>query len=127
MTRSRATARKAGSAFETLIVGYLADHVDERIERRTKNGSKDRGDVSSVRTFRGGRVVIECKNESGGVQLGAWMGEAEIERTNDDAVATMVAHKRHGKGGAADQWVTMSLADLAALLTGERPAEDVVA
>src|SRR5688500_10743589 len=42
MTRSRASARKAGSSFETLIAGYLAATVDDRIERRTKNGNKDR-------------------------------------------------------------------------------------
>ena len=49
MTRNRASARKAGASFESLIAGYFAAYVDDRIERRTKNGSKDRGDVSGLR------------------------------------------------------------------------------
>ena len=51
MTRNRASAKKAGTAFETLVVGYLRNVLhDERIERRAKSGAKDRGDVSGVRT-----------------------------------------------------------------------------
>ena len=57
MSRTRASARKAGSAFESLVVAFLADHVDDRIERRARNGSKDRGDVSGLRHM-GGRVVV---------------------------------------------------------------------
>lgn len=67
----------------------------------------------------GGRIVIECKNTAK-PSLGAWSREAEIERGNDDALAGVVAHKRHGKGRAEDQWVTMTLADFVALLTGSR-------
>jgi hypothetical protein len=40
---------------------------------------------------------------------------------NDEALAGVVIHKRHGKGKAGDQWVTMPLADLVAILTGSRP------
>lgn len=43
MTRTRTSARKAGSAFESLVVAYLA-----------RNGSKDRGDVSGPRHARNG-------------------------------------------------------------------------
>lgn len=67
------------------------------------------------------RIVIECKNESSQPKLGTWAGEAEVERGNDDALAGIVAHKRHGKGDPLDQWVTMTMADFIALLTGERP------
>ncbi len=41
--RSRASAKKAGTAHETAIATYLAEHLDDRIERRTRNGGKDRG------------------------------------------------------------------------------------
>lgn len=49
MTRSSASAKKAGSAFETSVANYLAATVDDRIERRSRNGSKDRGDLAGVR------------------------------------------------------------------------------
>lgn len=50
MNRNRASAKKAGTAFETLVAGFLAERLgDDRIERRTKNGAKDRGDIAGVR------------------------------------------------------------------------------
>ena len=119
MTRNRASAKKAGTAFETLIVGYLRNVLhDERIERRAKNGAKDRGDVSGL-IHMGGRIVVECKNTTR-TNLAGWATEAEVERGNDDAVAGIVVHKRHGKGQPGDQWVTMTLADFTSILTGAR-------
>jgi len=118
MTRSRASAKKAGSSFERSTADYLAAVVDDRIDRRVKNGAKDRGDVGGVR-IHGKRVVLECKNTAK-TSLGTWANEAEIERGNDDALMAAIVHKRHGKGQPADQWVTMTLADFAALLTGNR-------
>ena len=50
MTRTRASAKAAGTAFETLIARHLAQvHDDDRVERRTKTGAKDRGDIAGVR------------------------------------------------------------------------------
>lgn len=120
MSRNRRSARQAGTRFERQIADYLAAHVDDRIDRRVKTGAKDRGDIAGIRIW-GEKVVIECKNTSR-TNLGVWANEAETARGNDDALAGIIAHKRHGKGDPADQWVTMTLADLAALLTGERPA-----
>lgn len=119
MARSRASAKAAGTRFETDVVSYLQDHVDDGIERRSKNGNKDRGDVSGLKHM-GQRIVIECKNTSR-INLGAWANEVELERGNDDAGVGVIAHKRHGKGQPQDQWVTMTLADFVSLLTGERP------
>lgn len=110
--------RQKGSTFESLIANYLNAQVDDRIERRTKNGSKDRGDIGGVR-FHGHRLVLECKNTSK-TSLGPWATEAEVERGNDDALAGMVVHKRHGKGRAEDQWVTMTVGELVALLNLNR-------
>ena len=118
MTRSRATARKAGTSFERLVADYLRDVVDDRIDRRAKAGSKDRGDIGGVRIWTQ-RVVLECKSVSK-IALSQWADEAEVERGNDDALAGVVVHKRRGKGRAADQWVTMTLGDFAALLNGNR-------
>lgn len=119
MTRTRASAKKAGSSFETLIADYLREHVADHIERRARNGAKDRGDISGVRCH-GKRVVIEAKN-CATVSLAAWAAEAEIERLNDDAVAGVIAHKRHGKAAAGEQWITCTVDDFIALLTGFRP------
>lgn len=125
MTRSRQSAKAAGARFETLIVGHLAAHVDDRIERRARNGSKDRGDVSGVRTPHGKRVVIEAK-DCARVDLAGWYREAVVEMGNDDAVVAVVAHKRHGRGYAGDQWVTLTVDDLVALLTGVRPQQEAL-
>ena len=119
MTRNRKSAKSAGTKFEQDVATYLrlALH-DERIERRARNGNKDRGDISGL-IHMGGRIVVECKNTAR-IELGTWANEAEVERGNDDAVAGIVVHKRHGKGQPGDQWVTMTLADFASILTGAR-------
>lgn len=120
MSRTRASAKAAGTRFETEVARYLADALaDDRIERRAKTGSKDRGDIGGVRAPHGGRVVVECKNVSR-LQLAAWVGEADVERGNDDAVVGLVVHKRHGVGAPGAQYVTCTLDDLIALLTGHR-------
>jgi hypothetical protein len=124
MTRNRASAKKAGTSFETLVAKYLALTLeDDRIERRTRNGSKDRGDVSGLRHMTG-RVVVECKDMGGQLRVGPWLTETETERGNDDALAGLVVAKRRGKGQPGDQLVVMTLADLVSLLTGQRPPEE---
>lgn len=121
MTRTRASARSAGSSFEKTIAEGLADLLDDdRIERRTKNGSKDRGDITGVRTSRGGRVVIECKDTARD-NMPAWIREAEIERGNDDAAIGVVAHKKRGSAKPGEQYVSMTLATFAHLLLGGEP------
>lgn len=120
MTRTRASAKKAGTAMETLVVSYLSAHVDDRIERRRLNGSKDRGDVSGLRHM-GGRVVVEVKDYGGRFHPGPWLGEAETARGNDDALAGVVVAKRRGLVDPGDQLVMLTLRDLVALMTGSRP------
>lgn len=120
MTRNRASAKKAGTWFESLVAAYLAEHVDDRIERRAKSGAKDRGDVGGVRTPHGHRLVVECKNAAR-TDLPGWMREAELEAGNDDAIAGVVVAKRQRTTDPGEQWVHMTLADLVALLIGERP------
>ena len=105
------------------MADYLKAELDDRIDRRVKTGSKDRGDIGGVRTIRGGRVVIEVKNVSRD-NLPLWIREAEIERGNDDAAIGVVAHKRIGSAKAADQYVSMTLETFVRLLEGgpdERP------
>jgi len=90
---------------------------DDRIERRARSGAHDRGDISGVR-IHGQRVVVECKDCSR-VDLPAWTREARTDAGNDDALVGVVVHKRHGVGDPLQQWVSMTVADLVALLTGQ--------
>jgi hypothetical protein len=129
MARSRTSARSAGTRFERIIADYLAATLDDdRIDRRVKNGAKDRGDISGLRVH-GQRLVVECK-DSTRLCLPEWTGEAHTEAGNDDALTGVVVHKRNRVGEPGRQWVTMTVDDLAALITGQRHghrAEDVVA
>lgn len=121
MSRARTSAKAAGSSFETLIAGYLAEKVDDRIERRAKNGAKDRGDLASVRTRHNERLVVECKEYGGRILAPEWTKEAEVERQNDEALAGVVVAKRRGTRNPGQQWVLMTVDDLVGLLTGVRP------
>jgi len=113
--------RQKGSTFERAIADYLAARVDDRIDRRVKTGAKDRGDIGGVR-LHGQRVVIEAKNVRV-MALPQWTREARVEAGNDDALVGVVVHKRHGKTAPGEQWVTMTVDDLVAILTGERVPE----
>lgn len=111
--------RAKGSSFERMVADFLKDHGFPFADRRVKSGAKDKGDIGGVMAH-GERLVLECKNTSK-ISLGTWAVEAETERLNDNALAGMIVHKRHGRGKAGDQWVTLTLTDLTALLTGKRP------
>lgn len=116
MSRNRASAKAAGARFERQVADHLAKYLDDRIDRRVKGGSKDRGDIGGLRHM-GQKVAIECKNTSR-INLGTWINEAHTAMGNDDAGVAVVIHKRHGKGQPGDQWVTTTVDDLIALITG---------
>ena len=111
--------RQKGSSFERLVADYLKANGFPFADRRVKSGARDKGDIGGVHVH-GRGVVIEAKNTTR-ISLGPWAAEAEQERVNDEALAGVVIHKRHGKGKAGEQWATMPLADLVAILTGVRP------
>lgn len=120
MTRTHRSAKDAGTRFERSTADYLAARLaDNRIDRRAKTGSKDRGDLGGVRTPHGGRVVVECKDVAR-LALAEWVAEAETERGNDDALVGLVIHKRRGVADPGAQYVTMTVDDLVALLCGHR-------
>lgn len=121
MTRSRASAKAAGTRFESLIAQALADFVDPRIERRVQHGRWDRGDIAGLGDSNGNRIVVECKDYGGKFEVGAWLRETETERLNGLAEVGLVIAKRRGTGDPLEQVVLMTLADLVCLLTGERP------
>ena len=118
--RSNASARGAGRRFNREVADLLAGHIDDRIDKRVLTGTKDKGDIVAMRV-NNHRVVVECKDVST-LRLAAWVKEAEVERVNDAALVGIVIHKRHGVGDPLQQYVTMTTADLIALITGRRPA-----
>lgn len=118
MTRNRASAKAAGSRFERSIADYLAAVLDDRIDRRVKTGAKDRGDISGVRVH-GQRIVLEAKDHAT-LKLAGWVAEAQVEAGNDDALAGLVVHKRIGVAAPGKQYVTCTLDDLVAIITGAR-------
>lgn len=121
MTRNRKSAKKSGAKFERDMADYLQEALDDdRIDRRVKNGAKDRGDIAGVRHM-GERVVIECKDYGGRLEPAAWVNEAHIEAGNDDALVGIVFAKRRGTTDPAKQWALMEAADVVALLNGVHP------
>jgi hypothetical protein len=104
---------------ESLVAAYLAKHIDDRIERRRLTGAKDRGDISGLRVH-GHRVAVEVKDVAK-LALSGWVNEAETARGNDDGLAGVVVHKRRGTADPGDQYVTLTLRDLVALIVGSRP------
>ena len=120
MSRTRRSAKDAGTRFETLVVGYLRSALgDDRIERRRLAGAHDRGDVAGLR-IHGRRVVVECKDHGGRVEVAEWLREAEAERGNDDADFGVVVAKRRGVADPSQQIVMMTLGTLAAIAAGGR-------
>jgi len=114
------SAKAAGTRFEGSVAKFLAKAVnDDGIDRQVRTGAKDLGDVRGVRIW-GQPVAIECKDVAT-MALPAWLREAEVERGNKDALVGVVVHKRRGTADPADQYVTMTLLDFAALIAGARP------
>lgn len=123
MARNRQSAKQAGSRAEKLVADYGAKVLDDdRIERRVRNGNKDRGDVGGFRTAFGERVVVEVK-DTVRATLGSWMSEVEVEKGNDDAPVGVVVHKRVGYGATrvGGWYVTMTYDDFLRILGGPDP------
>jgi hypothetical protein len=118
-------SKAKGTAAETAVVRFLQTVGFPYAERRTLNGTHDRGDIAGIPS-----VVIEVKN-CAKQELGSWVAEAERERDNDRATLGVVWHKRRGKTDPAHWFVTMSGAQFAALLREQQglpalpvPADD---
>lgn len=120
MPRNRASAKAAGAKFERMIADGLAVALqDTRIDRKVKTGSKDKGDIANVRHGEH-KIVIECKDRGGQFFAAEWVGEAEAERINDDALAGIVIAKRKGVTDPLKQWCLMEVSELVALLRSDR-------
>lgn len=120
MARNRASAKAAGAKFERMVADGLAVALqDTRIDRKVKTGSKDKGDIANVRHGEH-KIVIECKDRGGQFFAAEWVGEAEAERINDDALAGIVIAKRKGVTDPMRQWCLMEVSELVALLRSDR-------
>jgi hypothetical protein len=117
MARSLQSAKRAGASFEQDVAAYLADKLARPgIERRHLSGANDRGDITGL-FVQGERVVVECKNYGGRVELSAWIRELEIEMLNDKANLGFIVAKRKGTTEPGKQWVAMTLDDLIRFIT----------
>ena len=110
MARNRASAKKAGTAWETEIVKELVAHGWKYAERRRLSGAQDKGDIAGV-----AGVCIEAKNASR-LELASWLDEAEKERSHADAAIGAVWFKRRGKPRAAQGYVLLDGASFMQLL-----------
>ena len=118
MARSRQSAKAAGARFERTIADYLRDNLDDRIDRKVRTGAADKGDIANVRDSHNRRIVLECKDYGGKLNLPEWVKEAHAEATNDNARAGLVVAKRRGTTDPGKQWVAMTVNDLIRLLKG---------
>lgn len=116
LPRNRKSAKAAGARFERHIADYLAENIDDRIDRRVKTGAADKGDIANLRDLQGRKIVVECKDYGGRLEPAAWIKEAQIEATNDGALLGVVVAKRKGTTKPEDQWVITTLGDLTKLL-----------
>jgi len=105
---SRSKAK--GTAAETAVVRFLRAAGFVQVERRTLNGTHDRGDIAGIPG-----VVIEVKN-CARQELPGWVAEAERERHNDGASLGVVWHKKRGTTDPGRWFVTMSGDQFAELL-----------
>lgn len=120
--RTLKSAKSAGSRMERVTADYLARALDDDgIDRQVRMGALDTGDVRGVK-IHGQKIAIEVKNVAK-MNLAGWAKEAEVERGNLDALAGVIVHKRHGNGVPGDQWVTLTLRDFAAIISGARDPE----
>lgn len=118
MTRTRQSAKTAGARFERQIADHLDAYLPGRIDKQPRTGAKDKGDIAGVTTPDGRPIAIECKNVAC-TQLANWICEAHTEADNLGAAAGIIIHKRRGRSSPDCQWVTMTVADLIAILTDQ--------
>ena len=101
MTRSRASAKQAGTRFESAIVAYLVSRGWRHAERRAKTGALDKGDITGIPG-----VVIEAKDVAK-ITLAEFLREAQVEAENAGAMVGAAWIKRRGKPSPADAYVVM--------------------
>lgn len=101
MTRNRASAKQAGTRWESAIVNYLASRGWRHAERRAKTGAHDKGDITGVPG-----VVIEAKDVAR-ISLAEFLHEAQVEAEHAGAMVGAAWIKRRGKASPGEAYVVM--------------------
>lgn len=78
---------------ESAVVGFLRLNGFLQAERRSLKGSLDQGDVTGTPG-----LCWEVKYADGGIRMGAWMAQTEIERLNSDSEFGILVIKPRGLG-----------------------------
>lgn len=101
-------SKHKGSQYETLIAEFVRRYFPHAERNVLHGGSADVGDITGVHD-----LVVQCKFIGANRQdsLPGWLDDARQQARNADVSFGVVAHKRRGAAGAAEQFVTMSLAD----------------
>lgn len=110
MARSRASAKAAGTAWESAIVAYLRSLWWPHAERRARTGARDQGDVAGVIG-----VCIEAKNTAR-IDLAGFLDQALTEGEHAGAEVSVAWIKRRGKSSPAHGYVVTDGATFARLL-----------
>jgi Holliday junction resolvase len=93
--------KQKGTAAETAVVNWLKKQGRKQVERRSLNGTQDRGDIAGIPC-----VVIEVKNHKT-MKLSEWMKELEVEMRNDKADTGVVIHKKTGTTDVGQWYASM--------------------
>lgn len=112
MSRTRRTAKQAGTAWESAIVAYLRDRGWPHAERRARKGANDEGDITGVVG-----VCIEAKNTTR-IELANFLDQANDEGINAGADISAAWIKRRGKTSPEHGYVVMDGATFLRLLKG---------
>lgn len=96
-------SKQKGTAAETAVVNWLIEKGRKHVERRSLNGSNDRGDIAGIPC-----VVLEVKNHAT-MKLPEWLRELDAEIINDRANTGVVIHKRRGTTNVGEWYATMTV------------------
>lgn len=110
MTRSRRTARQAGTAWESAIVDALRHNGWPHAERRAKTGAHDKGDITGVIG-----VCIEAKNTAR-FEPATFLDQALEEGVHAGAEISAAWIKRRGKASPENGYVLIDGATFTRLL-----------
>lgn len=110
MTRSRRTAKQAGTKWESAITEYLRESGWAHAERRARTGAKDSGDITGVIG-----VCIEAKNTNR-IEPASFLDQALEEGANAGADISAAWIKRRGKSSPEHGYVLLDGATFTQLL-----------
>lgn len=98
---------------ESAVVAFLRDNGFLQAERRALKGSLDQGDVTGTPG-----LCWEVKYADGGIRMGAWVAQTEVERVNSGSDYGILVIKPRGLGArSTGNWfAVMSMAGHEALL-----------